>query len=180
MEVLELKKESLTETADQLFERIYEPGFVQVARFISKNGGTFEDAKDIFHDALVIYYEKGRVRQSLPSEVNYITGISRHLWFHKVKKEVRKVKLEENSNELTTPLEPTLNDSKLLDLLERTGKRCLDLLVSFYIEKVSLVNISALWNFSSEHSAAVQKYKCIEKVREVVKHHSISYEDFFE
>jgi hypothetical protein len=34
--------------------------------------------------------------------------------------------------------------------------------------------------FANEHSASAQKYKCLEKVREIVKQKSLTYEDFVE
>ena len=41
-----------------LFAQLYEETFPKVAKFVANRGGTFDDAKDIFHDALVILYEK--------------------------------------------------------------------------------------------------------------------------
>ena len=180
MAVLESIVKPLAGTADQVFERVYEPGFIQVARYISKSGGTFEDAKDIFHDALVIFYEQRISDRKVESEVKYITGIARHLWLHKFKKDIRSVSSEDHLSNFSPPKELSVDDSKLLDLLERAGKKCMDLLSAFYSEKVSLQRISKLWNFSSDHSAAVQKYKCIERVREVIKTKALAYEDFFE
>jgi DNA-directed RNA polymerase specialized sigma24 family protein len=179
MEVLELHMEKVnTESIANVFESVYEPGFLEVAKYISKNGGTFEDARDIFHDALVIFYEK---RDNCKhSEISYITGIAKHLWIHKFKKDVKSRSISEDHSGLTSFDEPSLNEQKLLNMLARTGKRCLDLLTIFYAEKVSLAKIASMFNFSSEHSASAQKYKCIEKVRAFIKDKSIVYEDFFE
>jgi hypothetical protein len=40
--------------------------------------------------------------------------------------------------------------------------------------------VSQLHGFSNPHSASVQKYKCIEKIKVMVKQKSLSYEDFME
>jgi hypothetical protein len=37
---------------------VYEESFPSVAAFVAKMGGSLEDAKDIFHDAMVIFFEK--------------------------------------------------------------------------------------------------------------------------
>jgi hypothetical protein len=102
------------------------------------------------------------------------------LWSRKFRDDIKKVTLGEPVTEPSFTESPSVNDAKLLQVLERAGKRCMDLLVSFYIEKMSLVNITRSYDFSSDHSASVQKYKCIEKVRDVIKNKSMSYEDFFE
>lgn len=180
METLELEAQVSSETAVQVLERLYKPGFLQVARYVSKHGGSFEDAKDVFHDALAIFCEQYRAGKSIESEVNYITGIAKHLYLRQCKRNSLQVKVEEHFLAATLPSEPTLNEVRLLNMLERTGRRCMDLLVSFYTEQLSLEKISRRFHFSSEHSVSVQKYKCLEKVREVIKTKSIAYEDFFE
>jgi hypothetical protein len=43
-----------------------------------------------------------------------------------------------------------------------------------------MVKVAQLFGFSGERSATVQKYKCIEKVRETVKQKALTYEDFLE
>ncbi|MEO7992585.1 MAG: hypothetical protein ABI663_23740 [Chryseolinea sp.] len=181
MQTLELTPEHIAaEKVDEVLERVYQPAFFQVARYISKHGGSFDNARDIFHDALSIYYEQYKANKAIESEINYIMGIAKHLWLRQCKRDARHVDLDESLPAVVLPREPTLNEVKLIEVLERTGKRCMDLLVSFYVEKISLVNISTLFHFSSEHSASVQKYKCLEKVREVIKTKFIAYEDFFE
>jgi hypothetical protein len=40
--------------------------------------------------------------------------------------------------------------------------------------------LADLFGYAGERSATVQKYKCIEKVRETVKEQSLAYEDFIE
>jgi len=51
-----------TQTNEELFIEAYEIAFPKVASFVKKLGGTFEEAKDIFQGALVIYYEKKLLR----------------------------------------------------------------------------------------------------------------------
>jgi len=43
---------------ENAFEALYERAFPLVAKFVSNMNGSFQDAKDIFHDALIIFYEK--------------------------------------------------------------------------------------------------------------------------
>jgi DNA-directed RNA polymerase specialized sigma24 family protein len=50
-------------------------------------GGSFDEAKDIFQDALVIYYEKS-IASAISINSNekaYLLGISKHLWLRKFK-----------------------------------------------------------------------------------------------
>jgi DNA-directed RNA polymerase specialized sigma24 family protein len=169
---------------EKKFTDLYEDVFPVVAGFVSKQGGSLQDAKDIFQDALVIFYEK-TVNKELNvklSDEAYIIGIAKHLWIRKFKTDYRLMSLDALEKEISIP-ENYLEDqttNKLLTLLQVTGRRCLELLRSIYYEKQSMEDISKTFGFSGPHSASVQKYKCIEKMKDKVKEKSLSYEDFQE
>jgi RNA polymerase sigma factor (sigma-70 family) len=180
MEVLELPLNRVCETD---FETLYEDCFPAVALFVSKMQGSLEDAKDLFHDALVIYHEKNS-EENLEIRVStqaYIVGIAKHLWIRKFKDDRKKVSLD-HIDFITIPADyfPAVNANRLLTLLESTGTKCLELLRAFYYQRLSVKDLIERFGYSTEHSASVQKYKCIEKARETLKQKSISYEDFLE
>jgi RNA polymerase sigma factor (sigma-70 family) len=166
------------------FEEIYESVFPSVASFVNDMRGSYQDAKDIFQDALIIYFEKlseGRLTVDVSPE-RYILGIAKHLWLRKFKDDRRKIKLDNFERALHIPEDfyPTVNSSRILQFLEAAGSKCLDILRGFYFEKIPLKGLATQFGYGSEHSAAVQKYKCLEKIRESINERSITYEDFFE
>ena len=69
-------------------------------------------------------------------------------------------------------------ESRLTSLLELTGRKCLQLLRAFYYDSLSLEQIKTAFGFSSAHSASAQKFKCIEKMRNIIQEKSMGYEDF--
>lgn len=166
----------------RVFEELYEKAFPPFARFAARMHAPFYDAKDIFHDALVIYYEKSRDADFIitTSAEAYILGIAKHLWIRKFNRDRHKISLDALAPGISLPADyfPSVNDNRLLNFLERSGKKCLDLLQKFYYEKMLLKDIADMLGYRNEHSAAVQKFKCIEKVRDAIKTQSIDYEDF--
>ena len=171
---------------EENFEYLYEEVFPVVADIVSKQGGSFQDAKDIFQDALIIFYEKsvdGELDIKLSNEA-YIVGIAKHLWIKKFKSKYGLLSLDALEKEITLPgdyFEPgTIKTNRLLRLLEVAGKKCIELLRSIYYDKLSMNEVSKIHGFSSSHSASVQKYKCIEKIKVMVEQKSLSYEDFME
>ena len=169
---------------DIFFEELYESAFPAVASFVKQMDGSFQDAKDIFQDALIIYFEKSS-EASLTISVSpdrYILGIAKHLWLRKFRDDKRKVSLDDFERALYIPVDfyPSVKSSRILHFLEIAGSKCMDLLRSFYFEKYTLKDVANKLGYSSEHSAAVQKYKCLEKIRESIKEKSVTYEDFFE
>ncbi len=166
------------EDREKLFIDLYKSAFPAVAKYISKMGGSFDQARDIFQDALVIYYEKA-TSDALDIKSNeraYLMGIAKHLWLKQHKDNALLVPIDGFDAE--TDQDAELSDSKILVFLQSAGRRCMDLLKSFYYDKISLTQAAGLYGFSGERSAAVQKYKCLEKVRETVKEKSLRYEDF--
>jgi DNA-directed RNA polymerase specialized sigma24 family protein len=169
---------------EKIFEYLYEEAFPPVAGFVSKQGGSLQDAKDIFQDALVIFYEKQVGAESnikLTAEA-YLIGIAKHLWIKRFKTDFKLLSLDALEKEISIA-ENNLEDksaNKLLTLLEVTGKKCLELLRSIYYEKQSMNEVSKTFGFSGAHSASAQKYKCIEKMKDKVKEKSLTYEDFLE
>ncbi len=160
---------------------LYLSVFPAVAVHIKAKGGTLDDAKDVFQDALVIYYEKviaGKVVIE-HSEKAYLLGIARHLWYHRQQKQKGIVSEDVLNYEYLIEEEDSIPSAKrLLRYLETAGQKCMDMLQAFYYDKLSMREIAERFNLSGERSATVQKHKCLEKVREKVKEKSLTYEDF--
>jgi len=165
------------------FMDLYQKAFPLVARYISSMGGSFEEAKDVFQDALVIYYEKltsGPVELQY-SEKAYLLGIAKHLWARKNNNKQRHTTLDDSLEGIATAEnDPASSTEKLMELLNTAGQKCMELLRAFYYDKLPLHKISGMFGFSGTRSATVQKYKCLEKIRDTVKEKSLTYEDFLE
>ena len=165
----------------QFLDKHYEDAFYEVAKLVSKNKGSLEEAKDIFHDAIIILLQRKANEKQIDWELSYLIGISRHLLLARIQSEKKMKTLDEFSlNSFGSEENVVVKSSTLLKFIIRTGKKCLDLLTSVYMEKQSMKGIADKFGFTSEHSASVQKYKCIEKVRDTIKSKHLSYEDFFE
>ncbi len=185
METLEkIADIEITTSLDYEMEELYEQVFPAVAKLVSSAGGSFDDAKDIFHDALVIFLERNSLNPVgvIKSERAYILGISKHLWIRKHQNDKHRISLNSMENEIVIPDDyfPTPNDRRLLNFLKIAGKRCLDLLRAFYFQQLPIKAIVNDLGYSNEHSASAQKYKCLEKVRNTVKEKSLIYDDFTE
>lgn len=165
-----------------LFMHLYQQAFPLVAKFVRDRGGSFEEAKDIFQDALVIYYEKLATSEVVLqySERSYIFGIAKHLWAKRNKQPNHHIALDDSLAGMAVEEPGTSATEKLFNLLHHSGQRCMELLRAFYYDKLSMSKIANQFGFSSERSATVQKYKCLEKVRDLVKEKSLTYEDFLE
>ncbi|MFD2583741.1 RNA polymerase sigma factor [Pedobacter vanadiisoli] len=173
---------------EALFMKLYKEAFPLVARHVSKMGGSFEEAKDIFQDALVVYYEKVQVPglKLKYREKAYLFGIARYLWIKRYQENDKQVALDslglvfnEEIDWADTGYEE-VSSGKLLRLLEQAGQKCMQLLSAFYYEKLDMETLAGRFGFSGARSATAQKFKCLEKVKNTVKAKSLTYEDIVE
>ena len=163
--------------------RLYEDAFPLVAQYISRMGGTLEEAKDIFHDAIVIYFEK---QASMKLELkfsgkSYLYGIAKNIWHYRFRDSKQNILIDavcESDIDAYYKEQPII--SKITRVLDSAGKKCMQLLSAFYYENLNMRELSDRFGFAGERSATVQKYKCLEKVKDVVKQKSLTYEDFLE
>lgn len=165
---------------DQL-EILYKQAFPHVAKMIHTLGGDMETARDLFHDAVIIYLEKekeGKL-EIKTSPIAYIKGIARIRWFHHFKENNHYLPLNDNIHDISIPADyynTHTEQTGLLQHLKQAGQKCLQLLTAFYYDQLPMREIASHFNYRTIHSATVQKYKCLEKIREQVKN-TIAHEE---
>ena len=165
---------------EQLFISLYKTAFPAVAKHVSKMGGSFDDAKDVFQDALVIWYEK-KTDPSFEIQTNehaYLLGIAKHLWAKKFRDNLHYTPIDNYTGDVTDNEHTQLSSAAVMHYLETAGQRCMEILKAFYYDNLPVDTIAGLFGYSGVRSATVQKYKCMEKIRETVKEKSLAYEDF--
>ncbi len=162
----------------------YEAVFPPVARLVRRLGGSMEEAKDIFHDALIIYWEQqaqnpGKINRS---QAGYVMGIVKNLCLRQYECSKKLMTLSEAEKDIPIPADfyPTVSQRRVLRVLEVAGRKCLDLLRAFYYQMMPVRKIARDFGYANEHTTSVQKYKCLDKIKKVIAEKSLSYEDFLE
>ena len=154
--------------------RLYRRAFPGVRQYVQRHGGSDQDAQDVFQDALVVFFEKtvaGTLTLSTEPAA-YLAGVSRHLWQRERERRTRHphAPLAETDYELPDDPEPALPASfVVLAYVEQLGERCRGLLLAFYYFGRPLAGIAADYGYRSTRSATVQKFKCLERLRNAVR-----------
>jgi DNA-directed RNA polymerase specialized sigma24 family protein len=161
----------MTRQSDDRITSLYRDSFPDFARMIRRMGGNLEEAKDAFHDALLIYMERDKAgKLNLHSSPKaYLLGTARICWLHRRSNEpvselpegFEAVEPEDTNEEE--------REKSLLESLIKSGKKCMELLKAFYYDHCSMQDVAERFGFNGRRSATVQKYKCLEKVREEIK-----------
>lgn len=150
---------------------LYRDAFPDFARMIRRMGGDLEEAKDAFHDALLIYMEKEKAgKLHLHSSPRaYLLGTAKICWLH-TRGKGSMLPLPEGFEAAEPEDDGTEErEQSLLQSILRSGRKCMQLLKAFYYDRRSMQDIATRFGFNGRRSATVQKYKCLEKVREEIK-----------
>ncbi|MCB2406535.1 RNA polymerase sigma factor [Hymenobacter lucidus] len=177
METSASLRHALLTQREPTLTRIYQRTFPLVRRYVQQHGGSASDAKDVFQDALIVFYEKAAAESFvLSSSVStYLLGIVRNLWRRELN---RRSQLpltdlsEEHAQHMAEEAEPAADgrDSlPVLDYVAQLGERCQNLLLAFYYFQQPLEQIAGRLNYGSIRSATVQKFKCLERLRKSVR-----------
>ncbi|MGB5555523.1 MAG: sigma-70 family RNA polymerase sigma factor [Flavobacteriaceae bacterium] len=164
---------------DLVINQLYREVFPKVQRYIFKNNGTSEQAKDIFQEAFAATWKnakKGKLGEAKGLNVEaYLYTIAKNKWLDHLrssayKKTVRTIKLidqanlsEESENETETS-ESQFEMEAMRAALKSLGENCKSLLNLFYFERKSMDEIAIELNIGAA-SARNQKYRCMEKLR---------------
>lgn len=185
--VRQIRNTDLAASEDAL-RLVYKKCYFVCEQMITKNNGSKEDAKDIFHDALVVFYNNAKKSDfELKSKIStYLYGVCRNLWYQRLRESKKYVEVSEDYlNEIEggilVPDRTTQTETAVLiaNLLEKSGQKCLALLKMFYFEKMRMKEIAEAFGFASDQVAKNQKVRCLKKLRAIAKN-TAKYKDLLQ
>lgn len=153
--------------------------FPEVKRLLRTFGCDGLTAEDLFQEALVIYLRKknepGFDFQLAP--IHFIKQTCKLLWFNAARKEQKHGAgtLEIDPEEVAeTWMEKELQYKQLESALTKIGKQCRELLHLFYGLGWNMAEIAVKLGFRNDKVAKAQKYRCIQKAKELVQEAQLS------
>jgi RNA polymerase sigma factor (sigma-70 family) len=166
----------LVNNESKAIDTIYKENFNMVQSFILNNNGSYDDARDIFQEAMIALYEKAKSESFvLTCQIKtYLYSICRRLWLKKLQHMGRYISQSEALEE-TVAVEDDLefHEKRNADfaIMERAlgslGEPCKSLLESYYIHKKGMTEISAEFGYTNADNAKNQKYKCLMRLKKL-------------
>jgi RNA polymerase sigma factor (sigma-70 family) len=166
----------LAENDTKAIETIYKENFNMVQSFILSNNGSYDDARDIFQEAMIALYEKAKSESFvLTSKINtYVYSICRRLWLKRLQQMGRFV-LQTDSFEETVQVEDDLEIHEKRNaefaIMERAlnslGEPCKSLLEGYYIKKLDMQELAKIFGYTNADNAKNQKYKCLTRLKKL-------------
>lgn len=168
--------EGLATDDDGAIAYVYKQNFDLILKMIHNNSGTYDDARDIFQEAMLVLYDKSkqpdfRLTCKIPT---FLYSVSRRLWLKKLQRGNRYVTTDEGLED-TVPVDDVMEEKEKLDadfeLMESAmlglGEPCKSLLEAYYFEKKQMAEIAEDFGYTNADNAKNQKYKCLMRLKKL-------------
>jgi RNA polymerase sigma factor (sigma-70 family) len=162
--------EGLRLRSDYIINFAYKEFFPLVKFLVAENGGSGEDAEDIFQDGIIILYNKIILNQLIltSSFKTYMYSVCRNLWLQKLNKRKAiydKLTDVEEFIDLPTDMlkEASIAETELHRIIQMhflsLPNDCQKVL-KLFIKNIPLREIAGIMGFKTENYAKTRKYLC--------------------
>ncbi|WP_296320179.1 sigma-70 family RNA polymerase sigma factor [Winogradskyella sp.] len=146
----------------------------KVCSYVLSNNGNVDEAKDIYQEALIAFYENvksGRFKGD-STIGTYLYAIARFKWLNQLKRKGMVLEHQKHIEPVDSYAESPLVDiinkekkDKVLSILGQLGESCKQLLVESIYHNTPMKDLVADGVYSSEQIARNKKYKCMKKLK---------------
>lgn len=155
---------------------MYKTHYPMVFNLICSNSGTEQEAKDIYQEAIIAFYE--RVQQPdfvLTCKIKtYLYAVSRRLWLKRLW-EKKRYEGSIEDNDTFSGIEEEMADfeerektfAMMKDALDELGEPCKSIIEDFYINDLNMEDIRTKFGYTNADNAKNQKYKCLQRLKKI-------------
>lgn len=165
---------------EKALEFLYKKYYRMMTKLVITNSGTEDEAKDVFQDALVVFWQKARSgKLVMTAKIStYIYSICQNLWRKELDRKKR-LSNEEKDGSVRMDMDSPEREKIIAACLDQIGETCKKVLMYYYFEEMSMQEIADRLGFLNTDTAKTKKYKCKQKLDEVIKA-QYSEKDFFD
>jgi RNA polymerase sigma factor (sigma-70 family) len=166
----------LAHNDSKAIETIYKENFNMVQSFILNNNGSYDEARDIFQEAMIALYEKAQTESFvLTCQIKtYIYSICRRLWLKRLQQLGRYTTQVDSMEETVAVAEDMEAHEKrnvefaIMDrALNSLGEPCKSLLEGYYLKKMDMNALAREFGYTNADNAKNQKYKCLMRLKKL-------------
>lgn len=166
----------LAKNDSKAIETIYKDNFTMVQAFILHNNGSYDDARDIFQEAMIALYEKAQSESFvLTCQIKtYVYSICRRLWLKRLQ-QLGRYSNQVDSLDETVPVEEDMEihekrnaEFAIMDrAMNSLGEPCKSLLEGYYLKKMGMQELAVEFGYTNADNAKNQKYKCLMRLKKL-------------
>lgn len=169
----------LTDQIETVISPLYHHYAGAVIAYVIQNGGSEQDADDVFQEAIVAFIQlvqRGKFRGEAAVKTLLIS-IGRNIWINEIKKrksqghrgEVYEHNKGTEEEDGTGQLYQRELHQRFLTLLHRLGEPCKTILTLFYYENKSFREIAGETQYENEQVVRNKKAKCMKTLADLIR-----------
>ena len=162
--------EKICRGEEKALEELYKKYYRMMTKLVITNSGTEDEAKDIYQEALVVFWQKARSGTFvLTSKIStYLYSVCLNLWRKELDKKSR-LSHEQKDSPVYQDQESEERSRIIRQCIDQLGETCKKVLMYFYYDRMSMAEIAERIGFANTDTAKTKKYKCKKKLDEVIK-----------
>ena len=155
---------------ESALDYLYKKYYRMMIKLVVTNSGTEDEARDIYQDALIVFWEKARKGNLvLTSKIStFIYSICLNLWRKELERKSR-LSNEEKDDVEFIEIERTERIQIIRSCINELGDTCKRILMYYYFDGMSMNEIAEKLGYANNDTAKTKKYKCKKKLDELVK-----------
>jgi RNA polymerase sigma factor (sigma-70 family) len=155
---------------ERALEFLYKKYYRMMTKMVITNSGTEEEARDIYQEALVVFWQKAvSGKLVLTSKMStFIYSICQNLWRKELDRKKR-LSNEEKDQPVTIDTESEERNKIIARCIDQLGDTCKKVLMYYYFEEMSMQEIADKLGLANTDTAKTKKYKCKQKLDELIK-----------
>lgn len=166
----------LAQNDSKAVEALYKSHFTMIQHFVLNNNGSFDDARDLFQEAMITLYEKVQSDSFVLScqIKTYLFSICKNLWLKRLKQMGNysaPLSTEEESIAVDADLEEFQKKDAAFSIMNRAlnslGEPCKSLLEGYYLNKKGMQELADDFGYTNADNAKNQKYKCLMRLKKL-------------
>ncbi len=149
---------------------LYKKYYRMMTKLVITNSGTEDEARDIYQDALIVFWEKAKSGNLvMTSKIStFIYSICLNLWRKELERKSR-LSNEEKDDVEYQDIESEERDKIIRDCINELGDTCRRILMYYYFDGMSMSEIAEKLGYANTDTAKTKKYKCKKRLDELVK-----------
>jgi RNA polymerase sigma factor (sigma-70 family) len=166
----------LAQNDSKAVETLYKSHFTMIQHYVENNNGSFDDARDIFQEAMIALYEKVQLDSFvLTCQIKtYLFSICKHLWLKRLQ-QMGKYSSPLSAHEESISVEMDMGQIEKKDaafaIMDRSlnslGEPCKSLLEGYYLNKKGMQELANQFGYTNADNAKNQKYKCLMRLKKL-------------
>lgn len=155
---------------EKALEFLYKKYYRMMTKLVISNSGTEEEARDVYQDALIVFWQKATSGNLvLTSKMStFIYSICQNLWRKELDRK-RRLSNEEKDSSVELDLDTAEKEKIIAKCIDQLGETCKKVLMYYYFDEMSMQDIADKLGFANTDTAKTKKYKCKKKLDDLIK-----------